>query len=577
MPAVKPSDTQSASGKRGRNDPCPSGAGVKIKKCLSAHPELTVHSSPGAVWWLCDRWQAPQPSDSDLLEALSELRTIAKDKLAALEERLFAAPSDSVPWEWVWPRFASAGHDDPSALLRRIVERAGPGDPACLGRVCSAAIRFARDSRPELLGVVVEVCGQTDEKHIDPGVVGELAEALEDHGLTEQLQALRTRFPRWVPERQPRPVARSAAAPSDKAELPFPIDEEPRSPEEERADKLWADFLDLPAATVTQMDTLVDELLALPGDLTEWNDVLHVLASRKHPDVFGVYRRIIAVVDPGLRGLGFLHWAAAEIAGERRLPEIASHFARLDRTSYDVDALIHLLEMLMFHGFARESLDLGVRFLPVVAKDPEVISSTAHELAARVLELRLALRMVSTQPVPDPPESVVEGLEKWIDSDFGVQAVRALDEAAIEPEWSPDRFFGLAHDSASEELRRETAALFLDTRIRVVREAFLIDGLAPSITWLGWSGIWRMLTIRTDERRTPSRNVLDHLVSKRIEPGVARACAGMFGTDVIRADAMIRTLGAVTRFATRRGLLPADKARSAESRLDQLRKKIEPA
>ena len=47
--------------KTGRNEPCPSGAGVEFKKCLRQHSGLSPQSSAGAIWWGCARWQAVEP------------------------------------------------------------------------------------------------------------------------------------------------------------------------------------------------------------------------------------------------------------------------------------------------------------------------------------------------------------------------------------------------------------------------------------------------------------------------------------------------------------------------------------
>jgi hypothetical protein len=146
--------------------------------------------------------------------------------------------------------------------------------------------------------------------------------------------------------------AKSLSAPSaPKAREPRQLTET-----EIKLDALWPAFDALARPTAVQMDELLGNLLVLPPDMTEWNEVIHAFARHDHPELPAVFRRIVAGV-PHIKGTGmaFFYWAAAEEFIRKQmvglLPEVASGFCRLDGGAYDADALAHLEDFLLAAHF----------------------------------------------------------------------------------------------------------------------------------------------------------------------------------------------------------------------------------
>jgi len=111
--------------------------------------------------------------------------------------------------------------------------------------------------------------------------------------------------------------------------------DEPKLPPEveARLTALWDEFEEIEEPTGSQMDQLLSQLLELPFEATEWNDLLHLFAQCGHPDLPSVFRRIASTV-PHTKDtdLAFFYWAAAEEFFRRNLhqmlPEVASGFRK---------------------------------------------------------------------------------------------------------------------------------------------------------------------------------------------------------------------------------------------------------
>jgi len=143
---------------------------------------------------------------------------------------------------------------------------------------------------------------------------------------------------------------------------------------EQSLDRIWAEFELIAAPTTEQMDAHLSHLLALPSEATDWTDLFHLFARHRHADLPGVFRRIAASVPPTkATGLSFFYWAAVEkfvSTGRSDLvPEVVAQFCRLDRESYDADALSHVKHWVLAAGCEAEALALAEYFLPVMRGD----------------------------------------------------------------------------------------------------------------------------------------------------------------------------------------------------------------
>jgi hypothetical protein len=99
-----------------------------------------------------------------------------------------------------------------------------------------------------------------------------------------------------------------------------PKEPRPLSETESKRNALWDAFDALKAPTAAQMDDLLDNLLVLPHDATDWADAVHVFASHGHPELPAVFRRIAGAV-PHTQGteMAYFYWAAAEEFARKKL------------------------------------------------------------------------------------------------------------------------------------------------------------------------------------------------------------------------------------------------------------------
>lgn len=143
-------------------------------------------------------------------------------------------------------------------------------------------------------------------------------------------------------------------------EDPKDVHEEPESefsPEVNAAlDKAWEDFQALDSPTHEQAAAFVEELLALPHEATSWNDVLSEALESGHTDLFEIFYRLAAALSPTLNNeFSFVCWGAVErvhrLKTPERLPEIARALFDFNPEIGDPDALSHIADALLAHGF----------------------------------------------------------------------------------------------------------------------------------------------------------------------------------------------------------------------------------
>ena len=235
----------------------------------------------------------------------------------------------------------------------------------------------------------------------------------------------------------------------------------------EEAKALWHELRDAGSPPVERMDALVERLLLLPPEKTHWNDVFDLLASRAHPDLPRVFRRIAdAVPEAKQTGMAFVYWRAAmEFAGAGQpelLAEVATRFRSLDVASYDPDALDHVLDILLAEGREDDALNLAEHFLPVMRADDDLMPSDVSSMCDLVFTLRQgrALRQgvgpesrtewlagelsrdLEDEIDPDAARNAVEVLAcqsstlAWVRADFALPPLHAEDGDEEDEEWT---------------------------------------------------------------------------------------------------------------------------------------------
>ena len=168
--------------------------------------------------------------------------------------------------------------------------------------------------------------------------------------------------------------------------------------ENDASDRIWNDFDRVADPSMEQMDAFLDALLALPPEATMWSEVFEILARKKHADLPGAFRRIVALV-PATKAtqLNYLYWDAIEhyVKGRRvdLIPEVVAHFCRLDRDTYDIEALHHSLFWILAAGCDAEALALAEHFLPITGSDADLLPHALDESQQMVFDLRVAVRL----------------------------------------------------------------------------------------------------------------------------------------------------------------------------------------
>ena len=379
----------------------------------------------------------------------------------------------------------------------------------------------------------------------------------------------------------------TAAPGSDEVASPRRVRE--ISETDRRLDELWQWFDSLNPPSTEQMDELLEKLLALPSDASEWNDVLRICAQKGHPDLPAVFRRIAAAV-PHTRetGMSYFYWAAAEIFTREGfstlLPEVVAGFARLGAQGYDPDALAHIEDMLLAGGHEVEALDLAERFLPIVRADDGLMPYAETEKCSLIFQLRAGIALCGEQDAALSPQAVApilgRDLEGDIERDAIDHAARVVCDAA-DPEWVRAHFDLVTGDIRESEQAWQDCLRLYDTLLLVSREAWRIDGLPRGRAFVGLSRLLESIyqsrgegrRKRTRKGRMESRidNLLDYLTPSGMEQRIARACPGLLGVNAARAQILVDAHGVLLDFAARHGLIADGAAAATRTELARLR------
>ena len=352
---------------------------------------------------------------------------------------------------------------------------------------------------------------------------------------------------------------------------------------------LWGAFNALAQPTAAQMDDLLGSLLALPPDLTEWNEVIHTFARHDHPDLPTVFRRIADVV-PHIEGtdMAFFYWAAAEEFIRKRLPvllpEVAAGFRKLDQRAYDADALAHLEDYLLAAHFDAETLQLAEHFLPatrVGARDGRLMPYVVPSMCELIFQLRVGLALRSESDSA-PPEILAQALrrdmeEDEVDTEAARRAAAIICDQAPRSKWTRADFDLVKGDISSNPVAWQECLRLYDTLMGVAREAWQNENFPPACGFLGLSRALesvydsREKTQAKTTKESKRGNLLDYLNVAGLDERIARSCRDVLGINLPRARLMLEAYELLLRFAIRHQLVSTGSAAATESELIRLR------
>jgi hypothetical protein len=587
-----------AMSKIGRNDPCPSGAEVKFKKCLLRHPDLGSGAAAPDVWWVCDRWTAAAPACPDLLEALDRARNVSVDRLNDFLNRVLELPSEDATMKWVrvFTSFAQKGYPDLQGLYRRIISKLPDAPASFYADLAEEALEVA----PALLPEIINDCLKLDDAAVDNDTAYSLCQLARRAGLSEQTTQLQARFPDLVPKDQPvkssragagePPQADVAARPAAKArdedlDLDEGVSEEPLPPElAARANQLWKGFAATKSPSAEQMDAHLTNLLALPLEATNWGEVLRRFARLGHADLPAVFRRI-ALAVPHVRpnGMSWFYWGAAEDFTLRRrsemLPEIAAGFQKLDLASYNPDALGHLLDYLLGYGYETAALTLAEHFLPIQREDTNLLEWVVPECCRLIYSLRLGHQFRSLTAgltVDAMAQQLRQGLEEGVAEDAARLGAEIACQHAPEPTWNRN-CFDLLRDSPDPTKPSRPAQLrIVAAQMWVAKEGYDADHAPAGCTLYGLQRIQFSADRMEEDERKPLANLIDCLRADTLEPVIAKGAWDVVNLNVPQARLMLAAMAQLARFALRHELIRPNYAAAIDKELTRIAARLEP-
>jgi hypothetical protein len=358
-------------------------------------------------------------------------------------------------------------------------------------------------------------------------------------------------------------------------------------------DRIWDEFNRLERPTPAQLDAWLDRLLALPLEATNWSEVFELLAEKAHPDLPAVFRRIAAVLPPTkAAGAAFFYWSAMEefvLRGRDDLvPEIAGGFRRLDRASYDADALKHMVLWALAAGRDTDALAMEEHFLPIMRGDAGLMPHAVPSVCCAIFELRVGLHLPDLGAVAEDVEALTRELHRDLGEDIQISYARYAAQV-IRSEVPPREFqredfdlIALADTDVEEE--REDAPISKESRLhfeamlRVAHEAWQFDGRPPGSAFRGVTMLVDAVFDDQDERRHPKKSapesLLDCLRPAGMERRITRSARGMLGTNAPHAHLLIEAHADLLRFAVRHRLIAETEAAKSERNLAMLRDKL---
>jgi hypothetical protein len=370
----------------------------------------------------------------------------------------------------------------------------------------------------------------------------------------------------------------------DEQPLERPISDREFPPEiESKLNAVWDAFDAIKKPTTGQMDDLLTALLALPPEATYWGDVFHRFARAEHTDLPGVFRRICAAVPHAENtGLPFFYWGAAEEfirSGQNELlPEVAAGFRKLDRDSYDADALTHLEDYLLAEQLDEETLALAEHFLPIERDDGGLMPYAFPQRCQLIFELRVGevIRKATRHEPRQLAEDLIRDLEDEIAADCAQVAVEIVCGSVPKHAWIRTDFDLVQGDIYKDRQAWHDCLRLFGNLVRVAQEAWDLEKMSPASTVRGLTHVLNSVYDQQDSRskrskKKSSRNLLDCLRPPGLEARIVQSCRAMLGCNMARARLQLRAYRVLTTFAARHQLMPASEIESTENELSRLR------
>jgi hypothetical protein len=339
-----------------------------------------------------------------------------------------------------------------------------------------------------------------------------------------------------------------------------------------KLDAIWDRLKKLDKPTVGQMDEFVSKLLSVATEGIPWSEVLHYLAGAKHPDLPGVFRRIVAAVPHTKSSrMGFFYWAAAEEftrqGAPHLLPEVAAGFRKLDLDSYDPDALSHVEDVLLAAGFEAEALRLAEHFLSVERADEDLMPFAVPERCSLIFELRVGLALGEEPSAVRSPDDLVKQLRLDIEEEIHEDSARLAAEIVCgtraDPAWERPQFVLVTGDISTDDAAWQGCLRLFGVLIRVAREAWLIEARPPggalrSLMFLQ-NSVYPWENQRSRKSKKSKGNLLDYLRPSGIEGRLVQSCNAIIGVNRPRGRLLLQGHELLARFAARHQLItPAD-------------------
>jgi hypothetical protein len=571
--------------KNGRNDPCPSGAGVKFKKCLRQHSGLSAQSSAGAIWWVCDRWQEEAPDLGEVLAKWRELSEPDPDKVDCFLERVFAEPLESIDWERMLRECHAKHHRDLPGLYRRMSASLSGVAGQQASRLQRAAAEIFREDQPEMYADVLAATlaldpADTEMKSLE-GII-RWADELERADDCERVRERFPVFPEYMLEDEDEDEGDSLVDPvnpSERNEPKFP-------PEIERQlDLAWDEFNAIKAPTAGDAETLLERLLELPHEATNWTEVFDVVREAKHPELFKIFDRMLSAIGPSRnRDLSFVCWGAMEEAVGRnepeRFPEIARCLRRLGPENHDPDAISHVEDYLLAHGLVDEHLDLKEQFYPALCANGSLMHWVVPQAAVEILTLRLGNLMASGGLSGTDVEPIliglVDGIEDEIDEDLTGRLIRRLLDG---PDRAKSKWeLQLAINGDPVDRQQGNWVALQAAFVEVAGSHGEAGGGHPARTLIGLQMIeraaYRWIETRREKKRKFRRNLLDYLQPQNIERQALLECSEFMGVNRPRARTMLDAHKALACWAERAGILTEIDCAKITQKVDELLKEV---